>query len=646
MWLREILSLKPAKWPVGRSIRMALGVGTPLIYGLVSGHLLICLWVTLGSMMQSAGEGTGSYRSLFKMTLIAAPIGALGYFAGNLSVLPGPLAIAILTGAAFLAGIINNYGAAYSKGTLQALLGASLAFGLSAELGDQVSYFQVAGLYLIGTAFYLFLLGLEALIDKRRPQRELLADYLTALAKLTETRAHAAPHPSTNSLQDQARSAVIDKYEILYSVLIDTRLANTVRSKENENNAAILQAGDSLFSAVLAHSDTQILEITAVWLRALAEAVQHKKALPECPAHLPSNNQVVLRAINLANRIQFLDVKVGKSSLPFSGMNLSALWKKRHGSLNHLIVGQTAIKSAAKLALCMGIAFSMKYVVTGNHWYWVPLTVSLVMKPELGSVFVRAVLRFIGTAIGVMMGALILMLIPKGFILLGILVVLAACLPWAMLRSYALQTFFLTPLVLILIDLVSPGTHNIDYAGQRLVDTAIGGCIVLIFGYFIWPRSHEKELASSYKNAMQTLATYFELVCTTRETATLQNTRREIYSQLSNLHTQLQKQLSEPPPANLESVKWFPIIEGAERLADCITIYAEKKSESTDSSLASPTSKEIDYINQQMKAIIDETPQMDITTKDKKTHSAFVDETMSELTNISRLLYAKDFKNT
>lgn len=105
----------------------------------------------------------------------------------------------------------------------------------------------------------------------------------------------------------------------------------------------------------------------------------------------------------------------------------------------------------------MAIAFSMQYVVHGNHWYWIPLTVSLVMKPELGSVFVRAVLRTLGTALGVIVATAILLLIPKGALLLLILVGLASCLPWAMQRSYALQSFFLTPLVLILIDLSTKG---------------------------------------------------------------------------------------------------------------------------------------------------------------------------------------------
>ena len=638
MWLHNILSLKPAKWPVGRSIRMAVGVGAPLALGFSSGHILFFLWVTLGVMMQSAGESTGSYRSLFRITLIAAPIGSLGYFAAELWHAPDPLAIAILVVFSFLAGIINSYGAAYSKGTLQALLGASLAFGLAPELHGVIASWKMAALYLCGTAFYMVLLALEAIIDKRRPQRQLLADYLYTLAAFTQ--AHASYTQSKNTteekikknLQEKARSAVIDKYELLYAMLIDTRTANIVRSKENQNNAAILQAGDSIFSIVLALNDNVVLNALTVWLEQLANAIKHKRPLPVAPQPLNLNSRLHLRATSLIESIASLDSVI---AIKTPTAKKKSHWQQSDQWKDHLIVGQDVLKSAAILALCMGLAFSTKYVLHENHWYWVPLTVSLVMKPELGSVFVRAILRFTGTAIGVVIGAVILAFVPKSLAMVAIIMALAACLPWAMLRSYALQTLLLTPLVLILIDLTTPGLRNVDYAAQRLIDTAIGGAIVLIFGYFIWPRSHEKQLATTYKLAMSTLADYFELACAPEQDS--HETRRLLYSQLSNLRAQLQKQLSEPSPADKEAAKWFPIIASAERLADNITIYIENKSQ--DSSL--PKKSYVEIIVQKMLTIT-EHPEPTNGSEDDSNDihdNAFLDETLSELNTISRSIH-------
>ncbi len=599
MWLQKIFSLAPAKWPVGRSIRTAIGVGTPLAIGLISGQMLLCLWVTLGVMMQSVAEGPGSYRSLFRITLIAAPIGALGYFAGYLWLLPAPAAIAALTAIAFFAGIINSYGAAYSKGTLQGLLAASVAYGLAPEIHAAIAFWHAALLYLSGVAYYLLLLSMEAMIDKKRPQRQLLANYLTALAHLAKARLSEEDKHNSQIQVDAASRMAIDKYQALYNVLLEHRSANSARSKENQNNATILQAGDSVFAAILAESNILQLRTSADTLQTLAQAIKHNKPLPKPSTDLAANHRLAMRLNELSSAIETLDSVSARASRELSQiLQISHVWKYRSLSLEHLIVGPQVLKTAAKLALCMAIAFSMQYVVHGNHWYWIPLTVSLVMKPELGSVFVRAVLRTLGTALGVIVATAILLLIPKGALLLLILVGLASCLPWAMQRSYALQSFFLTPLVLILIDLSTPGLHNINYANQRLMDTAIGGIIVLIFGYFIWPRAQEQHLSSTYQAAMTALANYFRSVCTAT-TALPPSVRRDIYSQLSNLRTQLQKQLSEPAPLDREAAHWFPIVVATERLTDQITAYAENRQQGAPLVDA----KKVEQLAQTMQAI-------------------------------------------
>ncbi|WP_161492524.1 FUSC family protein [Oceanisphaera profunda] len=648
MWLHKLLRSNPAKWPTGRSIRMAIGVGTPLAVGILSGQMLFCLWVTLGVMMQSAGEGPGSYRSLFNRLLIVAPIGALGYFAGHLWALPYPLALAIGALLSFVAGILNSYGPAYSKGTLQALIGGTVAFGLAPDIHNVIPYWQVAALYLVGAAFYALLLGVEALIDRRRPQRQLLADYLMTLAQLASSCAKANDH-SSRRLREQSRQAVIDQYEVLYTVLIDSRYAH---SQSNQHHTAILQAGDGVFSAILAHHDASLLLANAHWLQQLSYAVRHKHALPSLPSNLAPNNRLVSRVNLLAASIELLDVTNAKTARSHDQRwNISAListlWMNRYLKLSHLIVGPEVLKTAAKLSLCMTIAYSMKYWVQDDHWYWIPLTVALVMKPELGSVFVRAVLRIIGTAIGVLIGSAILILVPKGIGLLAILIALAACMPWAVLRSYALQSILLTPLVLILIDLTSPGMVNINYAGQRLIDTAIGGTIVLIFGYFIWSRSHERQLASSYQVAMQALADYLRGVCEPAAT-TLPSLRRDVYRQLSNLRSQLQKQLSEPPPASREATKWFPIIMAAERLADRVTIYADNWS--TDDPL--PQAGEVEALAQQMQSLMagnvpltavlrpETVWQETVPDTEKPSQDDFLAEITSELMLLARLLHA------
>ena len=145
--------------------------------------------------------------------------------------------------------------------------------------------------------------------------------------------------------------------------------------------------------------------------------------------------------------------------------------------------GASPIAAAVAFSLCLGVAYCTHWVNDTAHWFWVPLTVGLVMKPDFGSIRDRALQRIIGTLAGVLIGAVALATVPKGLPLIAVMSVLAAFLPWAMQRSYVLQAVFLTPLVLILVDVIVPGTSDINYGMQRLIDTAVGGVIVIAVGY-------------------------------------------------------------------------------------------------------------------------------------------------------------------
>jgi hypothetical protein len=74
--------------------------------------------------------------------------------------------------------------------------------------------------------------------------------------------------------------------------------------------------------------------------------------------------------------------------------------------------------------------------------------------------------------------------------------VLAALLPYGRNRNYGLLAMFLTPLVMVLADLLKPAGWRL--AGDRLVDTLIGCAIVLVVGFAPWPMSWYAHLPGSF----------------------------------------------------------------------------------------------------------------------------------------------------
>lgn len=153
---------------------------------------------------------------------------------------------------------------------------------------------------------------------------------------------------------------------------------------------------------------------------------------------------------------------------------------------------------ALALALCLGAAYSAHWFYEAAHWFWIPLTVGLVMKPDLGPIRDRSLQRIIGTVGGVAIGALILGHVQKGYLFVLIMALLAGALPWAMQKSYVLQAVFLTPLILMLVDVIIPGAGDADFGLQRLLDTAIGSAIVILLGYLPLRAYHASGKARSF----------------------------------------------------------------------------------------------------------------------------------------------------
>ncbi|WP_205963873.1 FUSC family protein [Pseudoruegeria sp. SK021] len=542
----------------------------------MTGTLATCLIISLATLVVSSGEGGGTYRSRFRQIAIVAPIAATGYFAGYLGDLPYPVVIAAMAILAFVAGIVSSYGAPFSSAMLQFLLFATLALGLT----EFAPYWRPAALYLVGVFIYAIALGCEALILRDRPERRMLADHFEALAELASVRAQDATTETNAADTAAARRKVIDASRTLYGVLLETRRAG--RTHEGLSLAATLDAADLVFSALLAETNPDALRHAEIELRAMAAASLRTSRVPLTEQGTQSDQlSVRLAALNIAVSSENRAFDIAPYHAPVSSRSVGFT-----KIIDRLAVGRSVVSGAAALAICIGLAFASKYVVQANHWYWVPLTVVIVMKPDFGSIFARAVLRIMGTSIGVLIGAGLLVVLPKGMVLVGAIAVLAALLPWTKRLSYWVMVLALTPLVLILLDLVSPGAQTVDFGALRLVDTLIGGGIVLIFGYFIWPRRHGDQITATFALAMSRIADYLVSACAPlgKEPADQAKARqkdilarRDAYWALSNLRTSLARSMSEPPPAGTEAAAWFPIVAGAERLCDRITAHAASR---------------------------------------------------------------------
>ena len=242
--------------------------------------------------------------------------------------------------------------------------------------------------------------------------------------------------------------------------------------------------------------------------------------------------------------------------------------------------------------LCTGVAAVISEVLPLARSYWVVLTVGIILKPDYGSVFARAVQRGVGTVVGAVLGAVILITVPYGPWLLLPFGVLAALLPYGKARNFGLAATFLTPFVVLLIDLLD--TAGWHLALDRLVDTAVACAVVLIVGYAPWPSAWQAHLPTQFAEALRAVCAYADQALVTSPAERIASTgtarapgrapgeeppwrsrmRRRTYRALSNLRAEFQRTMSEPTPVSRRASAWWPAVVALEELMDAVTACA------------------------------------------------------------------------
>ncbi|MFC4625822.1 FUSC family protein [Daeguia caeni] len=577
-WLRNLAQTsKVTHWPWRHSLRLVLITTIPMAIGFHTGHVVEAMILCLGGVLTAVKVQTDPYRIRFRRILISAPIGMSGYIIGALIGGYGIWTIAGVVTVSFLSGLISSYGAAFSAASLQMLVMTVVA----AHTHGSAPIWLMPSLYLAGACYASALLALEALITPNNPERKIILGLVSELANVA----------NISIRQDQDSEAFRAAYNRLtgaqlaaYQALLDNQRQADGRSVTGDYHAKILGIIDRISTLLnVSPQDKALRAKAAQQLQTLAHELKHPKNTHDAEIAADYADSLTYNIFRLHNEIAPL---LQSRSTQLLHDDLDELKPVGHIHLTQLkdkfYFGHETIVTATKLALCMFVAMIAEYAIPGERTYWIPLSVAVILKPDFGSIFVRAVLRSVGTLAGVILATAIFMLVPKGMPLIVVIAILSALLPWASLKSYAFMCTFLTPLVLILIDLIIPGP-TINYGEPRLIDTLIGACIVLVFGQLIWPNSSVRNFQRSFTSILQALAAYLEEIVQKaqdgpqRPTQVFDDTtatRRHAYAELSNMRIRLQRLAAEPPPASTQALAWLPAIASCERICDYISNYA------------------------------------------------------------------------
>lgn len=206
-------------------------------------------------------------------------------------------------------------------------------------------------------------------------------------------------------------------------------------------------------------------------------------------------------------------------------------------------------------AIRMSLVLSITYLIFNllgyslHSIYWILLTIMVILKPGFGLTKERNLQRLIGTVIGGIIGAVILLLIPDltvRFILLIFFFLTA----YSLFRiNYIVAVVFMTPYVLILLSFT--GVNTIEMAQERIVDTLIGGSIAFISNYVILPNWESIQIKSNIHSLLsanhQYLAQAIQVLSGKKlEIIDYKLARKEVYIASANMGSTFQRLLTEP----------------------------------------------------------------------------------------------------
>lgn len=566
-WVAELLRPKPAPIPWALAVRTAIAIATPVGVGMAIGQLFPGILASIGGLAGSLQDKGGPYRSRVARVSVVAAAGAIGFLIGERVLGDGLLTAIVVLCAGLIAGFVSVFGTVASVASLQFLIYVIVASAVDFGSGQ---WWVSPVLYVVGVAWALCISLIGGIGRATAPERVAVADVYRALALQMEMTARDEA--------EAARRALTDAMNTAYDTVVTYRATAGGRDARVRRLAALLNAAVPLVeTTVTLQRDRQPIplrvsaetrEVAAAILR--GDRTTKKRDAVTSPSDEVSPPTVAVALSALDSGLRTVRSILTGASFDDTTVPHRPTLRERVSTFRDAAVGGPATwMPVLRLVLCLAAAQTVAMLLPTERPYWVALTVAVTLKPDFGSVFSRAVQRGLGTVVGVLIGSALLVLLPYGVPIVLAIAVFAAMLPISLTRNYGMFTTFLTPVIVLLLDL---GQHDQSLVLARLVDTAVGCAIVLLIGYLPWPsiwRSRAR-LGDAVAEATDDVLAYLRAALE-GDNDIRRAKRRQAYRRLSDLRTVFQQALAEPPPVSTQASAWWPAIVALERLTDAVT---------------------------------------------------------------------------
>ena len=513
--VREATRLDPAGVHLRWGLRCSVGAAIPLLLSLGSGHSLLAVAASVGAFNTGFASRQGVYRT--RATAMLCTAAAMGLATLVATQAAGNVVASIGVAVAFGlgAGILASLGTAATVVGLQTLVALAVFSQFRVPLHQGA---LLGALVFAGGALQTLLLVVVWPLSGFTAERKALAAAFRALASYAEHFPKSdlqTPSPATfaalnDVLADPkpfARRSEIAAFEALLAEAerIRTSLGTLVTDRHvldlagnAEGSRAIVELGEAAapillriaealergaapddwndsfesLEARMDRLDRRAPRVTIDDAQALLGQLRAAWRASELPAGEPPETELSFEPPSLPSRLSLALQKLRANLSPRSAY-------AQHG---------------VRLAVTLGIATLLAHVLPLQRGYWIPLTATLVLRPDFATTYSRGVARLIGTLAGSILASLVVALLHPGaqsHFLLALVFATIAYIVFA--ANYALFTTAVTGYVIFLLAFGGLPEHTAMI--DRIEATMAGGALALC-AYAFWP-TWEREIVGA-----------------------------------------------------------------------------------------------------------------------------------------------------
>lgn len=540
-----------------RAILLGIALTLPILIGIKLDALPIGITITIGAILASPSDVSGSIRHKITGILFATLLAMIVTLIGSYLHLSLWLLFPILGIMMFSISYLAIYGFRASLISFSGLLALVLSFSnVSIELPPYERVLLVG----LGGLWYAGLSLLRHFIFPKAPTEYYLSKTIRLTAEYLRTRGKLVESKDRTELLKQllnTQTALTTIHETLRDILISSRTGSGKSEYEGKRMLIFAQLVDMLELA-MAHpvnyskTDTLFakkpgkLNDFQGLLFAMSDRLNLISDYLSNPKKLPRNSKIetylekvredifatdvvydedLLMLRNLykyqkdqvkkiekiewllgnpeEHQIRFIKNEVAKRFLTTQNYDFEIL-------VENFNLRSPIFKHSLRLATMTMVGYGVGILFEVQNPYWILLTLIVIMRPTFGLTKTRSKERTIGTLIG---GAIAvgIVLLTQSTTVYGILAITTLVIAFSMVqRNYKASATFITLSVVFIYALLRPDIFNVIQ--YRVTDTLIGAGLATLGNLLLWPAWEIQSMQNTLLNTVKANRVYLEQI--------------------------------------------------------------------------------------------------------------------------------------